>query len=325
MKKRIICILLAAVAALSLLSCGSKPTGETLKVAALKGPTAIGLIGLMDKSEQEKTLNGYDFTLAGAPDEITGGIINGDYDIACVPTNLAATLYNKTNGAVQVVALVTKGVLYVVTTRDDIHSVADLADKTVWSSAKGSATEYAFNYILEKNGILNDVTVEFASEHAEVAAKLSAGDADIAVLPQPFVTAALAQNADLSVALDLTAEWDAASGGTSSLVMSAVIAQKSFIESKPEALKVFLDEYKDSVAYVTDAANIDAVAQYTVDLGIIANANIAKNAIPQCNIAWITGDDMVTAASGYFEALYVQNPQAVGGALPDDGIFYLAK
>ncbi len=175
------------------------PDDVTVRVAALKGPTAIGMIKLIHE-ERENT----EFTLAGAPDEITGSIVKGDFDVACVPTNLAAILYKKTAGAWKLAALNTLGVLYVVEKGESIQSIADLEGKTIWSSGKGSTPEYALNYILEQNGI--NANVEYASEHSEVVAHLTAGDADVAVLPQPFVTTVLAQNEGMRVALDVTEE-----------------------------------------------------------------------------------------------------------------------
>ena len=186
-----------------------------IRVAALKGPTAMGMVKLMDDAEKGEGANNYIFTLAGAPDELTGPIIQGEFDIAAVPTNLAAVLYNKTEGKVKLAALNTLGVLYVVERGDTIQSVADLKGKTIYSSGQGAVPEYALNYVLEKNGLKpgEDVTVEYKSEHAEIATLLAAGNAQVALLPQPFVTATLAQNENLRVALDLTEAWDAATGG----------------------------------------------------------------------------------------------------------------
>ena len=235
-------------------------TGKTLRVAALKGPTAMGMVKLMDDAANGVTANDYQFTLAGSPDEIVGSIIQGEFDIAAVPTNLAATLYNKTQGKIQLMALNTLGVLYVVEAGDTIQSIGDLAGRTVYSTGKGSTPEFALNYVLEQNGLAGQVTVEYKTEHAELAALLSQGQAEVALLPQPFVTTALAQNDKLRVALDLTQEWDKAAQGASQLTMGCIIAQRSFLEENAAAAAAFLAEYEASVAFVTDPANLDAAA-----------------------------------------------------------------
>lgn len=300
--------------------------GITLRVAALKGPTAIGMVKLMEDASKGEAVNSYEFTLAGSADEITGSIIQGDFDIAAVPTNLAATLYNKTEGKVKMAALNTMGVLYVVEKGDTIHSVADLKGKTVYSTGQGSVPEFALNYILEQNGLTvgTDVLVEYKSEHSELATLMAAGEASVAVLPQPFVTSVLMQNPDVRVALDLTAEWDAASGGSSGLTMGCIVVQQALIDEHPEALTAFLEEYGASVSWVNDSANLSAAAELVAAQGIIAKAPMAEKAIPECNIVFKTAEEMKTIASGFLKVLYDSNPQSVGGILPDEGLYYLA-
>ena len=298
-------------------------TGKTLRVAALKGPTAMGMVKLMEEAAAGNTANGYEFTLAGSPDEIGGSIIQGEFDVAAVPTNLAATLYNKTQGKVQLLALNTLGVLYVVEAGDTIQSIGDLAGKTVYSTGKGSTPEYALNYILAENGLTDQVAVEYKTEHAELAALLSQGQADVALLPQPFVTTALSQNDKLRVALDLTQEWDKVAQGASGLTMGCVIAQRSFLEENADAAAAFLAEYKASVDFVTEPANLDAAAALVVQAGILPKEPVAKAALPQCGITFLSGEEMKKTASGFLAVLHAADPKSVGGALPDEGLYYL--
>ncbi len=298
-------------------------TGKTLRVAALKGPTAMGMVKLMDDAAKGETVNDYQFTLAGSPDEITGRIIQGEFDVAAVPTNLAATLYNKTQGKIQLAALNTLGVLYVIEAGDSVQSVADLAGRTVYSTGKGSTPEFALNYVLEQNGLGGQVAVEYKSEHAELAALLAQGQAELALLPQPFVTTALAQNDKLRVALDLTQEWDKAAQGASQLTMGCVIIQRAFLEENAEAAAAFLAEYQASVDYVTDPANLDAAASLIVQEGILPKEGVAKAALPNCAITFISGEEMKRTASGFLKVLYDADPKAVGGTLPDDGLYFV--
>lgn len=304
-------------------SAALEKTGKTLRVAALKGPTAMGMVKLMEDAGAGATANGYQFTLAGSPDEIVGSIVKGEFDIAAVPTNLAATLYNKTQGKVQLLALNTLGVLYVVESGDTVHSAADLAGKTVYATGKGSTPEFTLDYILDQNGIRDQVAVEYKTEHAELAALLSQGQADLALLPQPFVTTAMAQNPDLRVALDLTEEWDKAAQGASQLTMGCVIAQRSFLEENAAAAAAFLAEYEASVEFVTDPANLDAAAALVVKQGILPKEPVAKAALPQCGITFLAGEEMKKTASGFLKVLYDADPQSVGGTLPDDGLYFV--
>ena len=186
-----------------------------VRIAALKGPTAMGMVKFMDDVDQQAvTDENYTFSIVASPDEVTPQIVQGSLDIAAVPANLASILYNNTDGAVQVLTVNTLGVLYIVENGDTVHSVSDLAGKTIYASGKGSTPEYALNYVLEQNGLVpgTDVTIEWKSEHSECVAAITADAAGITMLPQPFVTTAQAQNESLRVALDLTEEWEKVQG-----------------------------------------------------------------------------------------------------------------
>lgn len=296
---------------------------QTVRVAALKGPTGMGLAKLIDDQAAGNCANEYVFTLASAPDEILASIIKGEYDIAAVPTNVASILYNKTEGKVQMAALNTLGVLYVLSTDESIKSIADLAGKTVYSTGQGAIPEIAFNYILEQNGLTvgEDVTVEYKSEHGELAALMASGEAQIAVLPQPFVTSVLAQNENVRVALDLTEEWNKVTNGENEMTMGCIVVQKAFVEEHPEEFAAFMEEYKASVEYITDEANVDAAAEL-IEKADIIKAAVAKKALPECNIVFIDGSEMQKIASGFLQVLFESNPALVGGKLPADDLYY---
>ena len=294
-----------------------------VRVAALKGPTAIGMLNLMESSDKGEAANTYTFTLAGAPDEIVGKVATGEVDIAAVPTNLASVLYAKTKGQVQLAALNTLGVLYIVETGDAVHSVADLEGKTIAATGQNATPEYALNLILEKNGLKagETVTVEYKQEHAEIAPLLASGQVEIALLPQPFVTSLLAQNENVRVALDVTQEWDKAVVGASQLTMGALVVRREFAENNKEALNAFLAEYKTSVEMATGEDTLAHTAQLAEQYDIMKEA-IALKAIPQCNITFIEGEEMEQIASGFLTVLFEANPQSVGGALPDEAFYY---
>ncbi|HWP51718.1 MAG TPA: ABC transporter substrate-binding protein [Clostridia bacterium] len=295
---------------------------EPITVAALKGPTAMGLVKLMadDSAEQKR----YSFTIAGAVDEITPKLVQGDIQIAAVPANLASVLYNNTKGGIQVLAINTLGVLYIVENGEDIHTVEDLRGKTILSAGKGATPEYALNFMLKQNGIdpEKDVTIEYKAEHSECAAVLNVKDNAIAMLPQPFVTAAQMKNDEIRVALDLNREWALAQEKPSSLITGVVVARTDFVKANPQAVADFLTAYKASVDYVTDPNNIDSASTLVAQYDIVSAA-IAQKAIPQCNITFIAGDEMRQRLSGYLEILYDQNPKSVGGALPDESFYFI--
>ena len=342
--KKTLSLTLALLLALSLTACGQKaeepasaeppaqeepvqeaPAEEsvTTRIAALKGPTAMGLVKLMSDDPQSADGPLYDFTLAGAADEVTPSLIKGDLDMACVPANLASVLYNKTEGQIVTLAVNTLGVIYIVENGNAVQSMADLAGKTIVGAGKGSTPEYALRYLLSENGIDpdKDVVIDWKSEHAECVSALATGAATIALLPQPFVTVAQTKIEGLRMALDLTAEWDALDNG-SGMITGVVVARKSFVEEHPAAVAAFLEDYAESVNWV-NSNNADA-AQLISEYGIIEAAPVAQKALPYCNIVCITGEEMGVKLSGYLQVLFEAEPTAVGGKLPGDDFYYNA-
>lgn len=294
-------------------------------IMALKGPTAMGMVKMMDDADNGKIQDeNYQFSIAASVDEVTPKLVKGEADIAAVPANLASVLYNNTDGQVEVLAINTLGVLYIVENGETIQSVGDLKGKTIYASGKGATPEYALNYILEANGIdINkDVTIEWKSEHSECVAAMTKDENAIAMLPQPFVTTAQAKNSQIRVALDLTEEWDKVQENSeekSALLTGVVVARKDFIEESPEAVENFLDHYEASVEFVN--SNIDEGAKLVGKYDIVPE-QVAKKALPECNIVYIDGSEMKTQLAGYLSVLMEQNAKAVGGALPGDDFYY---
>ena len=281
-----------------------------LRVAGLKGPTTMGLVNLMAGEDAAD----YDFEMYGKADEIVPQLVKGELDAAAVPANLAATLYQKTNGAIEVACINTLGVLYVVENGETVNSVEDLKGKTIVTTGKGTTPEYVLRYILTENGVDpdSDVTLDFYSEATEALAQLQAGTSTIAMLPQPFVTSALAQVEGLRVALDMNEEWEKVAG--SKLVTGVLVARKDAVEADPARFAAFMDGYKASVeAANTDLENTAALCE---QYGIVAKAALAQKALPNCNIVFETGDEMKTDLETYFNVLYAADPTSVGGQLP---------
>ena len=316
-------LMLALALTLALASCGQQETqteevtGESYSVAALKGPTAMGLVKLMHDAESGAELtNDYTFTLAASADEVSPKMMQGELDIACVPANLAAVLYQKTGGEIVTLGINTLGVLYIVENGNAVTSMADLAGKTIVASGKGSTPEYALRYLLRENGVDPDggVVIDWKSEHSECVSALATGAATIAMLPQPFVTVAQSKLQDLRVALDLTQEWDALDNG-SALLTGVVVARKDVVEENPAAIDAFLADYAQSVEWVN--ANTADAAALIGDYGIV-DAAVAEKALPACNIVCITGAEMKEKLSGYLQILFEEDPSSVGVQAGDD-------
>lgn len=324
--KKVISMLMAVLMVLSLAACGAKeaeqPKNEKaiIRLATLKGPTGIGTAKLMSDDEAGKTANDYTVTLCADPTEVLSGMVAGNYDIAACPLNMAAVLYNKLNGGMQMLAINTLGTLYLLST-NEVADISALEGKTIVTAGQGATPEYVLNFLLEKNGLADKVTVEFKSEHAEVATLAAAAGADdetVYMLPEPNVTSALLQNKALKNVLDLSAAFEKASGV--SLAMGCIVARKEYVQQNKAAVNAFLTEYKASVEYTS--ANLDDTAALCEQFGIIPKAAVAKQAIPRCSITCVLGTDMQKVATENLNVLLAANPQSVGGKLPADDFWY---
>lgn len=350
--KKILSLLLAFSLALSLAACGGSASSaassaavseaassaaaseeeeaaaplsvtEPLRIAGLKGPTTMGLVNLLSMEQAGTAAMDYDLQLYGAADEIVPLLIKGELDMAAIPANLAATLYQKTSGGIQAVAVNTLGVLYVVEQGDTVHSMADLKGRTILSTGKGTTPEYVLRYLLTANGLDpdKDVDIQYYSEATEVTAQMAATQDAIAVLPQPYVTAAGLKDDTLRVALDLTAEWDKVAD--TQLITGVTVVRKAYAEEHPDVVAAFLADYAQSV----NAANtdLDGTAALCEEQGVVAKAAIAKKALPNCNIVCLTGEELKADVSGYLQVLYDADPAAVGGALPGEDFYWTAQ
>lgn len=319
--------------------CGGKE-GETpaeesvnVRVAALKGPTAMGMVKLMsDYAPVEEALedkenvvtagggNTYEFTLAASADEVSPKLMQGELDIACVPANLASVLYNRTDGGIVTLAVKYPGrAVYCGEWQfRPVHGGSGGPDHR--GLRQGSTPEYALRYLLTENGIDPDtgVTIDWKSEHSECVASLASGAATIAMLPQPFVTVAQTQLPDLRVALDLTEEWDALDNG-SALLTGVVVARADFVKEHPAAVSNFLEQYSASVDWVN--ANTAEAAELIGGYDIV-DATVAEKALPYCNIVCVTGTEMMDMLSGYLSVLWEQDAESVGGGMPNDDFYY---
>ncbi len=323
MKKAII-LLAILICSLSLFAQGAKESSGVstspfkenveVRVVALKGPTAMGMVKMMDEGK-------YTFSLEAAPDAVVPQLVKGDVDIAAIPANLASVVYNNT-GKVEVLGINTLGVLYICGFGDSaIDSLDDIKGKTIYASGKGSTPQYALETVLNSLGLVDgkDVFVEWKSEHAECVAALAASNgSSLAMLPQPFATTAMMQNKDIHILYDLNTAFAAISG--TPLVTGVVVVRRDFLNEHEDAVKTFLADYKASVDYVN--SNTVEAAALIEKYGIIKQA-VAVKALPYCNITLITGNDLEKTLSTYLEALYAQNPKSIGGKLPGADFYYL--
>lgn len=321
MKKILLFLLAVLIAAALFAGCTdtapsdtsvSAAPGSPVTMATLAGPTGMGLIKFFSN-------DAYDVTLLASPDEISPKIINGEVDVATIPSNLAAVIYNKTKGGIRTVSVNTMGVLYILENGDTVNSIADLAGKTIYSTGQGSSPEYVLNRILDANG-LDNVTVQFMGSHADLANAIAAGSVNLALLPEPFVSTVLAKNSSVKVKIDINEEWKSIYGENAGIPMGVTVVSKKFAQDKAAMDKLMAD-LKASADYV--AADISSAAADIAEAGIVGSKDIAASAIPRCGISFIDGSDCKAMLEDYFKVMFESNPASLGGALPDDSFYYM--
>lgn len=352
MKKKLSLLLAAAVAVSALAGCGPKNPGSSsgsgsqsgsassssssqvsqpqngqvpINFMVLSGPTGVGAAYLIDSYQADSAPSDsplfLNATVVADNKEVTDALINGDADIAAIATNVAANLYAKSNGAIQVLAVNTLGVLYILEKGGAVQSMADLRGKTVYATGQGANPEYVLNYLLTEHGVEpSEVDIQWMTAQ-EVSAKMASSADGICMLPVPAATALMMKDSGVRQAVSLSQAWDSLDRG--SLPMGCVVARTAFLEEHgPELAQAFLDLYGDSISFMSDENNRPDAAKLVAQYGITANEQIAAAAIPQCNLTLLTGDAMRDTLDQYYQVLFQADPDAIGGALPYDSFYY---
>ena len=333
--RAIVSLLLALTLALSLTACGGQANSEPeqpetqeeqtaaeINLYVLSGPTGIGAMNLWAASDAGETKNTYHITMPGANDEVVAALSKGDADIAAVATNLAATLYNKTDGGVTVLAVNTLGVLSLLSNGQEAATVSELKGKTIYAPGQGANPEYILRYVLSGNGLDpdKDVTLRFVGEGSELLTVWQSDPEAVILAPQPVATSILMQNENAKTLFDMTEEWDKIAGDDSTLMMGCVIVRNEFLQANPGAVELFLQEYAASIEKAQ--SDVEGTAALCQQYGLIPKAALAQKAIPSCGLTFVTGAEMKTSLSGYLQVMFDANPKSVGGTLPGDNFYY---
>lgn len=304
-------------------SSSSQTTEDRAKVnlMVLSGPTGVGAAKLLSDNDAGTTLNDYNAEVVTDNSQIQTSLTSGEVDIAAIATNVAANFAAQTDGSIQMLAVNTLGVLYILDKNVGITSLADLSGKTIYATGKGANPEYILNYLLTQNGVdpASDVTIEWLTAE-EVSAQMISSDSAVCMLPVPAATALMAKDTAVKQAISLSDAWDELGNG--SLAMGCVVARTDFIEENPQAVADFLTEYEASIDYMKDEDNVGEASELVAQYAITPSAAIAAAAIPQCNLTFASGQEMKDLVEGYFSVLFQADPASIGGGMPYDSFYY---
>lgn len=321
MLKKFVVFILIMFGLFNFSACGKNTYKKVdINVATLKGPTGLGMLKIIDDSEKCE-VNNYNISVFNDPNNVASRLISGEVDIATIPTNMASMIYNKTNGDIKIAAINTLGVLYILSSNDNIKSIEDLKGKTIFASGKGSAPEYALKYVLTQNNleISKDVTVEYKLDHEELASLAIAGKIDIVLLPEPFVTQVVRKNPSFKVKIDLTDEWNKITLTDNSLPMGCIAVRRQFIKENSLQFDKFLSEYENSINFLNE--NREIAAELSNKYNIMPK-DVAFNAIPKCKVVFISGEEMVEKVNEFLSILFEFEPKSVGGKVPNEELYY---
>lgn len=324
--KKLISILLCAALLLPALAACSKDTPQDGRTAGrlpdlmvMSGPTGVGCAKLISDWDAGASVVA-SATVVADNEEVKNALINGDADIAAVATNVASALYNKTGGAIQVLAINTLGVLYILEKGNSIQTMSDLTGKTVYATGQGANPEYILNYLLEKSGVSpKEVDIQWMTAQ-EVIAKMTTEETAVCMLPVPAATTVMTKDPAIREAISLTEVWS--SVDDSMLAQGCIVARTDYIQEDPQAVEAFLAAYENSLNFMMAQENRDAAAALVAQYGITANDKIAAKAIPSCNLTFITGAEMKTVLNAFYHVMFQADPASIGGAMPDDGFYY---
>ena len=305
---------------------------QTVHLGLLSGPTGMGTAKMLADNDEAYaqveagtyeggTLLRYEVTLGSDPaNDIVPRLTNGELDIAAIPTNLAATLYNRTDGGIKLLALNTLGVLHILENGDTVNSLADLEGRTLYATGQGSNPEYVLNYLLEANGLdpAADVDIQWLASE-ELTARMASGDIDLCMLPVPAATTVMMQNSDVRDAIDLNDAWTE-SGAQGTFTMGCLVARTEWLEDNSELVPGILEEYAASIDYAN--SNPEEAAALIERYDIVPKAAVAQAAIPQANMVCVTGEDMKGIAD-YYQVLFDADPTSIGGAIPGEDFYYI--
>ena len=296
--------------------------GSPLVIGAFRGPTAVGLAKVISEGLTLPGGGPTNIELVGTPDVMIARLVNQEVDLAVLPANLAARLYN--GGQPLVLAAITgTGMLSVLSTDLSISSIADLRGRQVHVTGQGSTPDYVFKAILRSETLVPgaDLTLDFTMSYPEITASLVAGRIETAVLPEPFSTMAQMQNPQVAKVVDLQEAWAQIPGNPPDYPMTALVVRKQVWESRPADVEAFLIAYEQSLQWVQDNPADGGALVGSLDIGI--PGPIAARAIPTSGYTYLSADLPTTKelAEGLFRVLLDLEPASIGGKLPDLGFY----
>ncbi|AIY82756.1 MAG: ABC transporter substrate-binding protein [Clostridium baratii] len=323
MKKKIASILIVMLSVFTLIGCGTEKKvqepAKEIKVIVPDGLPAMSAAKLInDNKEIEKGIK-VNYTIEKTPETLVTDVMKGEADIAIVPSNVAATQYNKGAGY-KIAATTGWGSFYLVST-EKINNIKELKGKDIYNIGKGLTPDIVTKDVLNKLGLdtNKDVTFSYLNGVTELAPTILSGKAKFAVIPEPALSQVLAKKPDLNIVMNINDEWKKLNKTEYGFPQATVIVKEDLIKNNKEFVDKFLDELKESVNFAVD--NKDKIGEICSKIGVSANKDIIGKAMEKANLKYVPIKDSKNEYNTYFKKLYDFDKKSVGGKIPNEGIY----
>ena len=295
MKKTFFTSILITICLIACFASGNSEKNKQINIAVMSGPTGFSSCAL----DEDMNVKIYP-----SPAEAVANLLNGTVDMAVLPANKAAALYNS-GAQIKAVAVVGEGMLSILGT-DENSQVLNVP-------SPGDTPDIMAGLLFPEYKREYGITAP-----AQLAQMLIAGKVKLAILPQPFVNMVLAKNKNAKIIADVQQKW-AEKTGVTQFPMSVLVTSGKFAEDNQKLLKKVEKSYKDSVEFVI--ANPDEASEKIEELGIMAK-ELARSAIADCNLTFKNGNEAEKELKKYYSILKGIMPQAIGGKEPDSNFYY---
>lgn len=323
--KKILVILLSCLFLLTVLPTtgfSAKAKNKDPQNIKIYYPDGIPALAIAKMAKEKPTLDNnltMDYEVQNTPDALIAKVVSGEADIAIVPSNVTAQVYNN-NLSYKLAATAGWGSLYMVSTQE-IKNYNYIVGRRILNIGQGLTPDIVFRYILSKNriNINKDIRVTYLNSATELAPAFIAGRAKIAIMPEPMLSTVLTKKSDAKVYMDLNKEWMKINGSTNGYPQSSLIIKKDLIENHRDFVDKFLEAFKDSIAWGNK--NPDKLGEYAEKLSLSMNKAIVQKSIGRANMRYVYIKDCYKDYQSYFKVLLDFAPKSIGGKLPDEGIY----
>lgn len=316
--KKISTLILTIILVVNLTGCS---LSKDVRVKTYNGLPAISICKLIKEEENIKSSYKTSYTIESNDKKLIESLNKKEVDIALVPTDMAAKVYNK-NSSYQIFASIGQGSYYLVTSDPEVRGFnSTLINKEIAIAGENSMTDNIVKAILKKNNI-DETLVKFKYTNTvpELVKTLTLGEIYTGIVPETSLTSLLYKHSGLKILASTNDAYENTFDISEGYPQFSVIVRKDFAKNNKEYVNKFLSKVKESIEFVNN--NPLQAGAYGEELKIPIKPQILSKAIKRCNLKFIEIDKFKQNYEYFFDILYNYNNEAVGGTVPDESIYH---